>query len=113
VLGLKDDYDDGQESSSSSSAPVKSGHIGSNLPPDVLKKFLAKAKGLNPNDDADLTKLDDKNKGHQMLAKMGWKEGQGLGRTKTGRVEPVKPEIRFVPSSFLLSCSPHFISFFF
>ena len=29
------------------------------------------------------------NKGHKMLAKMGWKEGSGLGKDNTGRAEPV------------------------
>ena len=33
--------------------------------------------------------IKDENKGRQMLEKMGWVEGEGLGKTKTGRTEPV------------------------
>lgn len=36
------------------------------------------------------------NKGYQMLKKMGWKEGQMLGTTDSGLVEPVSKFISFV-----------------
>ncbi|XP_043196864.1 angiogenic factor with G patch and FHA domains 1-like isoform X2 [Amphibalanus amphitrite] len=39
-------------------------------------------------------KLPEKNKGFQLLQKMGWKEGSGLGREGQGRVEPVLAEER-------------------
>lgn len=51
----------------------------------------------------DLSKIDqasmDKpvgasNIGYRLLRKMGWKEGQGLGRTFVGRVEPIKIEVK-------------------
>ncbi|XP_077968141.1 G patch domain-containing protein 11-like isoform X2 [Styela clava] len=35
------------------------------------------------------TKLGNENKGFAMLQKMGYKPGEGLGKNKTGRVEPV------------------------
>ena len=34
------------------------------------------------------------NKGFSLLSKMGWKEGEGLGKTIKGRTEPVKVEVR-------------------
>lgn len=35
------------------------------------------------------TKLDEDNKGFAMLQKMGYKPGEGLGKHKSGRAEPV------------------------
>ena len=37
-------------------------------------------------------KLDESNKGHRMLQKMGWTEGRGLGKEGAGIVEPVQAE---------------------
>ena len=34
--------------------------------------------------------ISAENKGHRMLAKMGWKEGSGLGKDSAGRAEPVR-----------------------
>lgn len=34
-------------------------------------------------------KLDKDNKGLQLLTRMGWKEGQGLGKNESGITEPV------------------------
>ena len=53
----------------------------------------------NPNEKtevADVTKnIKRTNKGFKMLAGMGWKEGEGLGRPDAqGRVEPVQVELR-------------------
>ena len=36
------------------------------------------------------TKLDESNKGHQLLKKMGWKGEGGLGKEGTGIAEPIK-----------------------
>ena len=36
------------------------------------------------------TPIASKNKGFQMLAKMGWSKGQGLGKSETAIVEPVR-----------------------
>lgn len=40
----------------------------------------------------------ESNKGFQMLKKMGWKEGQALGATESGMLEPV---CKFI---FILFC---------
>ena len=36
--------------------------------------------------------IAETNKGHKLLAKMGWKEGQGLGRDEQGLSEPVSED---------------------
>ena len=33
--------------------------------------------------------IESENKGRMLLEKMGWVDGEGLGRSKTGRTEPV------------------------
>lgn len=40
------------------------------------------------------TAISSDNKGFQMLAKMGFKEGEGLGKSKSGRTEPIKIELK-------------------
>lgn len=32
------------------------------------------------------------NVGHRLLERMGWKAGQGLGKSGTGRIEPIVPQ---------------------
>ena len=34
--------------------------------------------------------LASSNKGHQLLSKMGWSEGKGLGKSDQGIVEPIQ-----------------------
>ena len=36
------------------------------------------------------TPLSVENKGHQLLTKLGWTEGRGLGRNETGMIEPIR-----------------------
>ena len=38
--------------------------------------------------------LDSSNKGFSLLAKMGYKPGESLGKAKTGRIEPIPIEIK-------------------
>ncbi|KAI8077493.1 hypothetical protein BDF21DRAFT_341351, partial [Thamnidium elegans] len=38
------------------------------------------------------TPISDDNKGARMLAQMGWKKGEGLGKDGTGILDPVKAE---------------------
>jgi len=63
-------------------------HVGDYLPTGELNKFMMKAKGLKvPVEQGD--KISAGNKGFQMLNKMGWQEGSGLGRKGTGIAVPI------------------------
>lgn len=69
-------------------------HIGDFLPPEELKKFMEKYDAQKQNKQPDLSdykeyKLKEDNVGFQMLQKLGWKEGTGLGASGSGIVEPV------------------------
>ncbi|XP_050436441.1 SURP and G-patch domain-containing protein 1-like isoform X2 [Adelges cooleyi] len=69
-------------------------HIGDFLPPDELSRFMEKYSALKEDREPDLSdykefKLKENNIGFQMLQKLGWSEGQGLGSSGTGIVEPV------------------------
>ncbi|XP_055850075.1 SURP and G-patch domain-containing protein 1 isoform X2 [Episyrphus balteatus] len=69
-------------------------HIGDFLPPEELKKFMEQYEAKKSNRQPDLSdykeyKLREDNVGFQMLQKLGWKEGQGLGSAGTGIVDPV------------------------
>lgn len=69
-------------------------HIGDFLPPEELRKFLEKYEAQKGHKPADLSdykefKLKEDNVGFQMLQKLGWKEGQGLGAEGSGILEPV------------------------
>ncbi|EDO45757.1 predicted protein [Nematostella vectensis] len=72
-------------------------HIGDFLPPDELKKFIAKVKqvkGEKGLEDIDLSdyaefKLTEDNIGYQMLKKAGWEEGKGLGSKGQGITAPI------------------------
>ncbi|GAB5359079.1 hypothetical protein AAMO2058_000513500 [Amorphochlora amoebiformis] len=54
-----------------------------------LEKFNHQAKGIDVE-----KKLTSSNKGMQMLKKMGWNEGKGLGKSEHGIVNPVKATLR-------------------
>lgn len=69
-------------------------HIGDFLPPEELKKFMEKYEAQKQNKTPDLSdykeyKLKEDNVGFQMLQKLGWKEGTGLGSSGSGIMEPV------------------------
>ncbi|KAL2096781.1 hypothetical protein ACEWY4_005988 [Coilia grayii] len=68
--------------------------IGDFLPPDELEKFMETFKALKEGRDPDYSeykefKLTVENIGFQMLMKMGWKEGDGLGSDGQGIKNPV------------------------
>ena len=50
----------------------------------------------------DFRAIPTENKGHKLLAKMGWKEGEGLGKANAGIQQPVSGIE--VPGTFL--CIP-------
>lgn len=39
-------------------------------------------------------RIGQSNKGHQMMEKMGWRAGEGLGKESLGRAEPIAAEVR-------------------
>ncbi|XP_077108535.1 SURP and G-patch domain-containing protein 1 isoform X1 [Ranitomeya variabilis] len=68
--------------------------IGDFLPPDELEKFMETFKALKEGREPDYSeykefKLTVENIGYQMLMKMGWKEGEGLGTESQGIKNPV------------------------
>ncbi|MEE6487917.1 hypothetical protein FKM82_015084 [Ascaphus truei] len=68
--------------------------IGDFLPPDELDKFMETFKALREGREPDYSeykefKLTVENLGYQMLMKMGWKEGDGLGSDGQGIKNPV------------------------
>ncbi|KAK2107935.1 SURP and G-patch domain-containing protein 1 [Saguinus oedipus] len=68
--------------------------IGDFLPPDELEKFMETFKALKEGREPDYSeykefKLTLENIGYQMLMKMGWKEGEGLGSEGQGIKNPV------------------------
>nr|XP_022332213.1 SURP and G-patch domain-containing protein 1-like isoform X2 [Crassostrea virginica] len=68
--------------------------IGDFLPPDELERFMETFRALKEGREPDLSdykdfKLTCDNLGYQMLQKLGWKEGEGLGSEGQGIKNPV------------------------
>lgn len=75
--------------------------IGDFLPPDELEKFMETFKALKEGHEPDYSeykefKLTVENIGYQMLMKMGWKEGEGLGSEGQGIKAPVNKGVTAV-----------------
>ncbi|CAN8011252.1 unnamed protein product, partial [Ixodes pacificus] len=69
-------------------------HIGDFLPPEELERFMEKYDALKEGRPPDLSdyrefKLTEQNVGYQMLQRLGWAEGQGLGADGAGITAPV------------------------
>ncbi|KAJ4970429.1 hypothetical protein NE237_003528 [Protea cynaroides] len=76
-------------------APVKKGHhMGDYIPQEELEKFLGSCNDVAcqraAEEAAEKAKIQADNVGHKLLSKMGWKEGEGLGSSKSGRADPIK-----------------------
>ncbi|XAR54340.1 hypothetical protein NMG60_11029419 [Bertholletia excelsa] len=74
--------------------PMKKGHhMGDFIPPEELEKFMAScndaAAQKAAKDAADRAKIQSDNVGHRLLSKMGWREGEGLGSSKSGISDPI------------------------
>ncbi|XP_040994213.1 SURP and G-patch domain-containing protein 1-like protein isoform X2 [Juglans microcarpa x Juglans regia] len=74
--------------------PAKKGHhMGDYIPPEELEKFLAScndaAAQKSAREAAEKAKIQADNVGHKLLSKMGWKEGEGLGSSKSGIADPI------------------------
>ncbi|XP_045215932.2 SR-related and CTD-associated factor 8-like [Mercenaria mercenaria] len=69
-------------------------HIGDFLPPDELERFMETFKALKEGRTPDFSDYKDfkitcENIGYQMLQKLGWQEGEGLGPESQGILNPV------------------------
>jgi len=64
----------------------------------IQKEHMYKKQKLEPVVEvptvSTTTPLGDDNKGNKMLKLMGWKEGEGLGKSSTGIVAPVDVTLR-------------------
>lgn len=73
--------------------------IGDFLPPDELEKFMETFNALKEGREPDLSdykefKLTCENIGYQMLQRLGWQEGEGLGSENQGIKNPVSKGVQ-------------------
>lgn len=55
-----------------------------------MEKYSAAKHGREPDiSDYKEFKLNENNVGFKMLQKLGWKDGEGLGSTSSGIVDPI------------------------
>ncbi|XP_068637880.1 SURP and G-patch domain-containing protein 1-like protein [Aristolochia californica] len=68
-------------------------HMGDYIPLEELDKFLSTCNDVAAQkaarEAAEKAKIQADNVGHKLLSKMGWKEGEGLGSSRSGRADPV------------------------
>ncbi|KAM7508991.1 hypothetical protein LguiA_019444 [Lonicera macranthoides] len=74
--------------------PKRGHHMGDYIPPEELEKFLATCNDVAAQkaakEAAEKAKIQADNVGHRLLSKMGWKEGEGLGSSRSGIADPIK-----------------------
>ncbi|XP_076916163.1 SURP and G-patch domain-containing protein 1-like protein [Bidens hawaiensis] len=68
-------------------------HMGDYIPLEELDKFMAScndaAAQKAAKEAAQRARIQADNVGHKLLSKMGWKEGEGLGSSRSGIADPV------------------------
>nr|GLL40881.1 SURP and G-patch domain-containing protein 1-like protein [Ipomoea trifida] len=75
------------------SSGKKGHHMGDYIPPEELAKFMANcndaAAQKATKEIAERNKIQANNIGHKLLSKMGWREGEGLGSSRSGIADPI------------------------
>ncbi|KAI3499157.1 hypothetical protein L1887_34950 [Cichorium endivia] len=68
-------------------------HMGDYIPQEELDKFMATCNDVAAQkaakEAADRARIQADNVGHRLLSKMGWKEGEGLGSSRSGIADPI------------------------
>ncbi|KAK9064422.1 hypothetical protein SSX86_015804 [Deinandra increscens subsp. villosa] len=68
-------------------------HMGDYIPLEELDKFMATcndaASQKAAKEAAQRARIQADNVGHRLLSKMGWKEGEGLGSSRSGIADPI------------------------
>uniref|UniRef100_A0A2P2L3R5 Arginine/serine rich splicing factor sf4/14 n=1 Tax=Rhizophora mucronata TaxID=61149 RepID=A0A2P2L3R5_RHIMU len=68
-------------------------HMGDYIPPEELEKFMASCNDVSAQKAAkeatERARIQANNVGHKLLSKMGWKEGEGLGSSRSGISDPI------------------------
>ncbi|KAF4366802.1 hypothetical protein F8388_014230 [Cannabis sativa] len=73
---------------------IKKGHhMGDYIPLEELEKFMASCNDVAAQkaakENAEKARIQADNVGHKLLSKMGWKEGEGLGSSRSGIATPI------------------------
>ncbi|KAJ9549131.1 hypothetical protein OSB04_021674 [Centaurea solstitialis] len=68
-------------------------HMGDYIPQEELEKFMASCNDVAAQkaakEAAERARIQADNVGHRLLSKMGWKEGEGLGSSRSGIADPI------------------------
>ncbi|CAM8962011.1 unnamed protein product [Rhodiola kirilowii] len=71
----------------------KGHHMGDYIPPEELEKFMSTCNDAAAQkamkEAAERAKIQADNVGHKLLSKMGWREGEGLGSSRSGIADPI------------------------